>query len=112
MAGTSLARQLAALRVPGADSRSSASAVYSGPFLFPEAEQLTSVAALREAAAESLALLAAEDPGLSAAYALLEAEPGKEETELLVIECLYRLCPVGQSGLPSGQAFLFPVPWY
>ena len=65
MAGTSLARQLAALRTPGAAASQAATATYSGPFLFPEAEQHTSLAGLKEQVAESLSLLYAEDPGLA-----------------------------------------------
>ena len=61
---TSLARQLAALRTPGSSSVAS-TATFAGPFLFPEAEQLTSLAALKENVAESLSLLYSEDPGMS-----------------------------------------------
>ena len=61
---TSLARQLAALRTPGSSSVAS-TATYAGPFLFPEAGQLTSLAALKENVAESLSLLYSEDPGMS-----------------------------------------------
>ena len=60
---TSLARQLAALRTPG--TALPTSATYAGPFLFPEAGELTSLAALKENVAESLNLLYSEDPGLS-----------------------------------------------
>ena len=63
MSGTSLARQLAALRTPGTSLPTSAT--YAGPFLFPEAGELTSLAALKENAAESLNLLYSEDPGMS-----------------------------------------------
>ena len=61
---TSLARQLAALRTPGSSSVAS-TATFAGPFLFPEAGQLTSLAALKESVAESLSLLYSEDPGMS-----------------------------------------------
>ena len=64
MAATSLARQLAALRTPGTEARR-ADAVYSGPFLFPEAEALPSMAALREAVGEAMALLYSHDSGLA-----------------------------------------------
>lgn len=63
MSGTSLARQLAALRTPGTSLPTSAT--YAGPFLFPEAGELTSLAALKENVAESLNLLYSEDSGLS-----------------------------------------------
>ena len=92
MAGTSLARQLASLRTPGSASRPT-TATYSGPFLFPEAEALTSLAALKEAAAESLGLLCQEEPLLARFSLLLEAAAGEEEE--LVKDCLYSLCPVG-----------------
>ena len=61
--GTSLARQLAALRTPGTSLPTSAT--YAGPFLFPEAGELTSLAALKENVTESLSLLYNEDSGLS-----------------------------------------------
>ena len=59
-----MARQLAALRTPGSSSVAS-TATYAGPFLFPEAGQLTSLATLKENVAESLSLLYSEDPGMS-----------------------------------------------
>ena len=64
---SSLARQLAQLRTPGAVAASTATtATYSGPFLFPEAEaEHTSLESLRCQAAESLAGLVAADPGLA-----------------------------------------------
>jgi len=92
MAATSLARQLAALRTPGTEARR-VDAVYSGPFLFPEAEALPSLAALREAVGEAMALLYSHDSGLARYSVLLEAEPGDGEVEELVEDCVIRLCP-------------------
>ena len=93
---TSLARQLALLRTPGAvkSSLASASSVYSGPFIIPEAEaEHNSVASLKGAVAESLSALCSLDPEMMRFTVLLELEEEDEAARRLVRECLTALCP-------------------
>jgi len=91
---TSLARQLASLRTPGSVSSSLPVSVYSGPFLFPEAEtEHSSLASLKECVAESLSLLCVQDPSLARYSVLLEMEEDEEEAEQMVTDCLTSICP-------------------
>jgi len=91
---TSLARQLASLRTPGSVASSLPLSVYSGPFLFPEAEsEHSSISSLKECVSESLSQLCVQDPSLARYSVLLEMEEGEEEAENLVGECLTGLCP-------------------
>ena len=92
---TSLARQLALLRTPGSVKASLATgAVYSGPFLFPEAESdHSSVASLKGCVADSLSSLCQLDPQLTRFSILLELEEEEAEARVLVKECLTFLCP-------------------
>ena len=85
---TSLARQLASLRTPGSVSSSLPLSVYSGPFLFPEAEtEHSSLASLKECVSENLALLCAQDPSLARYSMLLEMEEGEDEAQQMVADC-------------------------
>ena len=92
---TSLARQLALLRTPGSVKASlSTTAVYSGPFLFPEAEsEHSSVASLKGCVADSLSSLCQLDPQLTRFSILLELDEEEAEARVLVKECLTFLCP-------------------
>ena len=92
---TSLARQLALLRTPGSVKASLAtSSVYSGPFLFPEAESdHSSVASLKGCVADSLSSLCQLDPQLVRFTILLELDEEEAEARSLVKECLTFLCP-------------------
>jgi len=91
---TSLARQLASLRTPGSVASSLPLSVYSGPFLFPEAEtEHSSIASLRDCVAESLSQLCNLDSSMARFSVLLEIEEGEEEADKLVSECLTSLCP-------------------
>ena len=93
---TSLARQLALLRTPGAVKSSlvNASSVYSGPFIIPEAEsEHTSVASLKGAVAVSLSALCVLNPDMMRFTVLLELEEEEETARRLVRECLTALCP-------------------
>ena len=92
---TSLARQLALLRTPGSVKASLAtSSVYSGPFLFPEAEtEHSSLASLKGCVADSLSSLCQIDPQLTRFSILLELDEEEAEARSLVKECLTFLCP-------------------
>ena len=91
---TSLARQLASLRTPGSVASSLPLSVYSGPFLFPEAEtEHSSISSLRDCVAESLSQLCNLDSSMARYSVLLDMEEGEEEAEKLVAECLTSLCP-------------------
>ena len=92
---TSLARQLALLRTPGSVKASlSTTSVYSGPFLFPEAEtDHTSVASLKGCVADSISSLCQTDPQFSQFSILLELDEEEAEARSLVKDCLSFLCP-------------------
>ena len=93
---TSLARQLALLRTPGAvkSSLSQSTAVYSGPFIIPEAEtDHNSLASLKGAVAESLSALCLLEPEMMKFMVLLEMEEEETTARSLVTECLTYLCP-------------------
>ena len=93
---TSLARQLALLRTPAAvkSSLSSSTAVYSGPFIIPEAEtEHNSVASLKGSVAESVSALCELEPDMMRLSVLLEMEEEETGARSLVKDCLTMLCP-------------------
>ena len=94
---TSLARQLALLRTPASvksSLSSSSAAVYSGPFIIPEAEsEHSSLASLRGVVAESLSHLSQLESEIFRFSVLLDLEEEDRQARTMVKECLTFLCP-------------------